>query len=123
MLEGQSSQDKVSPVELKTIHDQELETREPGKENRAVCDNRRKQKMIQKYREERALDDALWSNEKSKERLGGDPWRLYARGMLETILSTPNLLRNTTLLAVDMDRGMMSPLQERAVRMQGTGTA
>ena len=64
------------------------------KENRTVChDSRKKDKMIQKYKEEIALNDALWSTDKDKERLGKDPYRFHAREMLETILSTPNLLR------------------------------
>ena len=57
--------------------------------------------MIQKYQEEIALNDALWSTDKDKERLGKDPYRFFAREMLETILSTPNLLRDMTSLTVD----------------------
>ena len=78
------------------------ENRGLRKDNRAAYhDSRRKEKMIQKYQEEITLNDALWSTDKNKERLGRDPYRFLAREMLETILSTPSLLRDATSLTVD----------------------
>ena len=105
-----------------------------GKEDRAVHhDSRKNQKMVQKYQEGRALGDALWST-KNKDSLGGDPCRLHARRVPETILPSQNLLRDTTSLAVDefewlckwfaacMGR-MCRSFQKRAVRMQEAGAA